>query len=128
MPRYKIINKHVYMASIVPTVMGYTSEGTPIIVDQPGPVNRVDVGTVVDSVPPDMLASAPDRFELVEDAVMQSETPSDVSPLAAASPSVPAEPTGMLDPDRPFAEDADVVVEPEPEEDQPHAPRHRRGH
>jgi hypothetical protein len=47
--------------------MGKKPDGSPDVVMQPGPMERYEVGTILDNVQADELAAFPDRFELVEE-------------------------------------------------------------
>jgi hypothetical protein len=74
MPRYRVIGKHLIRATAVDVVMGTLANGQPHIVRQPGPMHRVEVGTILDDVTPEELGAFGDRFELVdEDALALAE-------------------------------------------------------
>lgn len=72
MPSYRVLNKFLYRASVVPTRMGTKPDGSPDMVDQPGPMERVEAGTVLDDVTDAELRAFPDRFGPV-DAEGESE-------------------------------------------------------
>src|SRR5262245_9481483 len=68
MPSYKVVNKYLYRATVQDVNMGGTrADGSPNIVRQPGPMQRVEVGTILNDVTEGELAGAPDRFALVTD-------------------------------------------------------------
>ncbi|HEX6827158.1 MAG TPA: hypothetical protein VF077_12645 [Nitrospiraceae bacterium] len=66
MPSYTVQGKHIYRASTVETRMGTKPDGSPDIVRQPGPMERVEVGTVLDDVSDAELRAFPDRFAPVQ--------------------------------------------------------------
>jgi hypothetical protein len=66
MPSYRLVGKYIYRPSTQDVNMGGTRpDGSPNIVRQPGPMVRVEVGTILDDVTDGELAGAPDRFQLV---------------------------------------------------------------
>ena len=78
MPKYKVVGKFVYYATTTDIDMGKDSEGNPRIVRQMGPMDRVEVGTILEDVPAHVLAAFPNRFELVPES----------APAGAQSPRV----------------------------------------
>jgi len=72
MPSYQVVGKHIFRTSVVALQMGTRMDGSPNLVNQPGPMLRVEVGTVLDDVTPEELAAAPDRFALLDDAAAQA--------------------------------------------------------
>lgn len=60
-------------ASIVATQMGVAADGTPQIVQQPGPMERLEVGTLLYNVRPDELAAFGDRLDLLSDEDVVAE-------------------------------------------------------
>ncbi len=73
MPVYKIKGKRIMRASIVATQMGVAADGTPQIVQQPGPMERLEVGTLLYNVRPDELAAFGDRLDLLSDEDVVAE-------------------------------------------------------
>jgi hypothetical protein len=71
--RYKVINKFIYRASTQDITMGTRQDGSPNVVRQPGPMTKVEVGTILDDVTPSELAAAPDRFALVDEKAESAE-------------------------------------------------------
>ena len=69
-----VVGKFVYRASLVDQeVLDMT--GAPILVRHNGPMERVDVGTVLTDVTEDELRAFPDRFAIVEDVVPEEPKP-----------------------------------------------------
>lgn len=79
---YRVQGKHLYRASIVKTRMGTKPDGSPDIVDQPGPMERVEAGTVLDDVTEAELRAFPDRFAPV---VADAEAPDQAGDTTAAT-------------------------------------------
>ncbi len=73
MPVYRVITKHLFRASVVATHMGIAADGTPQIVQQPGPMERLEVGTLLENVRPDELAAYGDRLELLSEEDVAAE-------------------------------------------------------
>lgn len=84
MPNYRVLNKHIYRASIVPTRMGTKPDGSPDIVEQPGPMERVEVGTVLDNVSDAELRAFPDRFGAVDERAEAEAVPDTTQATIAA--------------------------------------------
>ena len=63
--KYRVIGKFIYRASTQEVTMGTRPDGSPNVVRQPGPMQRLEVGTILDDVTPDELAAIGDRLELV---------------------------------------------------------------
>lgn len=61
--RFRIQGKYIHRASIVALKMGEKADGTPNIVNQPGPMELLEVGTELDDVQEHELKAFPDRFE-----------------------------------------------------------------
>jgi hypothetical protein len=72
MPAYRLIGKHIYRTTTQDIQMGTRMDGSPNIVRQPGLMQRVEVGTILEDVTPAELAAAPDRFEQVDEAALQA--------------------------------------------------------
>jgi len=70
---YRVKGKHLFRASIVATQMGIAADGSPQIVQQPGPMERIEVGTLLDNVRPDELAAYGDRLELLSEEDVAAE-------------------------------------------------------
>jgi hypothetical protein len=68
MPSYRVVNKHIFMTETQDIQMGTRMDGSPNIVRQPGPMRRYDVGAIIEDPDPSVLAAAPDRFALVDEA------------------------------------------------------------
>lgn len=66
-PVYKVIGKMIYRASVVALEMGRRADGTPNIVQQPGPMERIPVGTLLYDVREDEVAAFGDRLELLSE-------------------------------------------------------------
>jgi hypothetical protein len=71
--RYKVVGKFIYRASTQDITMGTRQDGSPNVVRQPGPMTKVEVGTILDDVTPSELAAAPDRFALVDEQAESAE-------------------------------------------------------
>jgi hypothetical protein len=82
--RYRVINKFIYRASTQDITMGTRQDGSPNVVRQPGPMQKVEVGTILDDVTPTELAAAPDRFALVDEQAQVEGPPYDVPPSLTA--------------------------------------------
>jgi hypothetical protein len=67
MPTYRVVAKHMYRASIVSTQMGTAADGSPQIVQQPGPMERLEVGVLIYNIRPEELQAFGDRLELLSD-------------------------------------------------------------
>jgi hypothetical protein len=67
MPTYRVITKHMYRASIVSTQMGTAADGSPQIVQQPGPMERLEVGALIYNIRPEELDAFRNRLELLSD-------------------------------------------------------------
>lgn len=63
---YRVKNRHIYRSEVVDLVMGKKADGSDHIVRQPGPMTKVEAGTILTDVREEELAAFPDRFELVE--------------------------------------------------------------
>lgn len=92
----------------MPLEMGMKSDGTPNIVQQPGPTERIAVGTILDDVRPDELAAFPDRFLLVVDEEPAVPTPEpepiamdEMAAVAVSPDAEPSEPSEEGEPDAP---------------------------
>lgn len=75
MPTYRYTNpygKPMYRASTVDVVMGKKPDGTDQIVRQPGPMQQVAAGTLLDDVQEHELAAFPDMFELVDEEELKA--------------------------------------------------------
>ncbi len=70
---FRVLHKHLYRASVVPTQMGMSPDGIPLIVQQPGPMQRLEVGTLLYDVQPDELAAFGDRLGEVSQEVADTE-------------------------------------------------------
>ena len=73
MSAHRVIGKHIFRASIVSTQMGIAADGTPQIVQQPGPMERLEVGALLHNVRPDELVAFGDRLELLSDEDVAAE-------------------------------------------------------
>ena len=62
---YKVKGKHIFRASLVPTQMGVAPSGAPVIIDQPGPMTRIEVGALLTDVRDDEVAAFGDRLRTV---------------------------------------------------------------
>lgn len=71
--RYKVIGKFIYRTTTQDITMGTRPDGSPNVVRQPGPMAKVEVGTILDDVTPAELAAAPDRFALVDEKAESAE-------------------------------------------------------
>lgn len=69
---FRVAGKHMLRASIIPLQMGTRADGSPNIVQQPGPMERLDVGTELTDVTMNELKAFGDRLEPVDDAAKQS--------------------------------------------------------
>jgi hypothetical protein len=67
MPTYRVLAKHMFRASIVSTQMGTAADGSPQIVQQPGPMERLEVGALIYNIRPEELAAFGDRLELLSE-------------------------------------------------------------
>jgi len=63
--------------------MGLKPDGTPNIVRQPGPMRRVEVGTLLDDVQPEELQAFPDRFQFIPDDQLHLMREQEANALAA---------------------------------------------
>lgn len=106
MPTYKVVGKHIFRATTQDIQMGTRMDGSPNIVRQPGVMQRVEVGTLLDDVHPEELATAPDRFELVEEAAVQAMVEAGSDPSLAMNAPL----RGVYEP----ASDPDAVVHKPP--------------
>lgn len=69
---FRVVNKHITRASIVALKMGEKADGTPNIVNQPGPMERVEIGDELTDVTEAELRAFPDRFEAVDEQARQT--------------------------------------------------------
>jgi hypothetical protein len=69
---FRVIGKHIIRASIVSLQMGTRGDGTPNIVQQAGPSERVEVGTELTDVQEHELKAFGDRFQPVDDAAQKT--------------------------------------------------------
>jgi len=83
MPTYKVQGKHLYRASTIDLQMGIRGDGTPNIVRQPGPMTKVEVGTLLDDVRPEELQAFPDRFQHIPDDQLQLLREQEAATMAA---------------------------------------------
>jgi hypothetical protein len=107
---FRIVGKYIHRASIVPLKMGERADGTPNIVNQPGPMELLAVGTEVDDVQEHELLAFPDRFEAVDETARKTvlrlrgldpdETPADVPPPPPQM-GTPSAPSDKGDPPQP---------------------------
>jgi hypothetical protein len=67
MPTYRVVAKHMFRASIVSTQMGTAADGSPQIVQQPGPMERLEVGALIYNIRPEELQAFGDRLELLSE-------------------------------------------------------------
>ena len=99
--RYKIIGKYIYRASTQEITMGTRQDGSPNVVRQPGPMEKLEVGTVLTDVTPNELAAYGDRLELVtaeEERAAQSSLAETGMPASTFNTEKGVhEPTGSLD-------------------------------
>lgn len=96
---FRVIGKHIVRASIVSLQMGTRGDGTPNIVQQAGPSERVEVGTELTDVQEHELKAFGDRFQPVDEAAqktvvrlsgvepVQGEEPPEHTDATAAMPS-----------------------------------------
>lgn len=70
--RFRIVGKYIRRASIVALKMGEKADGTPNIVNQPGPIEFLEVGTELDDVQEHELRAFPDRFEPMDETARKS--------------------------------------------------------
>lgn len=103
---FHVSGKHIYRASIVGQVMGTQADGSPIIVQQSGPTERLEVGTELTDVTEAELKAFGDRLAPMDDTAKKSlakakGVPEDAPPDAvlppAGAPSSPADTPKPLD-------------------------------
>ena len=119
--KYRVINKFIYYASTHDLDMGKDSEGNPRIVRQMGPMDRVEVGTILEDVPAHVLAAFPNRFELVpESAPAGAQSPR----VAHTQPEVEATPgqAHRVQTEDQVSTQASPAAEPKSEDAQPEPP------
>jgi hypothetical protein len=63
---YRVVGKHILRTETVDLVMGKKADGSDYVVRQPGPITRVEPGTILTDVTDEELAAFPDRFAVVE--------------------------------------------------------------
>jgi hypothetical protein len=119
---FRIVGKYIHRASIVPLKMGERADGTPNIVNQPGPMELLAVGTEVDDVQEHELRAFPDRFEAVDETARKTvlrlrgldpdETPADVPPPPPqmGTPSAPSDKGDPPQPVEPTQAEKDQVA------------------
>jgi hypothetical protein len=83
MPTYKVEGKHIFRASTIDLQMGTRADGTPNIVRQPGPMLKVEPGTLLDDVRPEELQAFPDRFQHVPEDQLQLLREQEAAAMAA---------------------------------------------
>jgi len=83
MPTYKVEGKHIFRASTIDLQMGTRADGSPNIVRQPGPMLKVEPGTLLDDVRPEELQAFPDRFQHVPDDQLQLLREQEAAAMAA---------------------------------------------
>lgn len=119
--RFRVVNKYIHRASIVALKMGEKADGTPNIVNQPGPMELLEVGTELDDVQEHELKAFPDRFEPLDDQAkktmlrlrgipeeaqaQQSAEDLLAAPLPLGTPSSPADKDEPPQPVEPSAEE-----------------------
>ena len=72
LPRYRITGKHIFRATTQDITMGTRPDGSPNVVRQPGTMERLEVGTILEDVTPQELAAMGDRLELVTEEEAQA--------------------------------------------------------
>ena len=70
--KFQIAGKHIFRASIVALQMGTRADGSPNIVQQPGPMERLEVGTELTDVTDAELKAFGDRLAPMDDTAQQS--------------------------------------------------------
>lgn len=98
--RYRIIGKFLYRASTQEITMGTRQDGSPNVVRQPGPMEKLEVGTVLTDVTPAELSAYGDRLELVtaeEERAVQTSVAETGMPASAFNTEKGVhEPTGTI--------------------------------
>lgn len=98
---YRVAVKHIFRASIVSLQMGTTADGSPNIVQQPGPMERLPIGTDLAQVTPEELRAFGDRLAPLDAAARAAwleahagtaATPPEVPPPAEGPAEPPPEP------------------------------------
>jgi hypothetical protein len=94
---FRVIGKHIVRASIVSLQMGTRGDGTPNIVQQAGPSERVEVGTELTDVQEHELKAFGDRFQPVDDAAQKTIVRlSGVEPVQGEEPPEHADATAAM--------------------------------